>query len=200
MSEVTLMTATRRVLVRLARVSFLLIVAAAFAGGTWIHFVAAGEQESLAAWGKISDVLTHPRCLNCHQLNTPLQGDSRRIHVPPVVRGADNMGVGTMRCHNCHNDSGNNRLSGVPGAPHWQLAPVSMLWQGLSTGDLCRMLKDPERNGKRTPEALVEHMETEHLVLWGWNPGGKREPIPLPHQDFIEQMQTWVAGGAACPQ
>jgi len=41
--------------------------------------------------------------------------------------------------------------------------------------------------------------ETEHLVLWGWNPGGRREPVPLPHKDLIEQMKVRGAGGAACP-
>jgi len=165
----------------------------------WTQAAGTEEAAGLAAWDKIAAVLQHPRCLNCHQLNTPLQGDKRRVHIPPVVRGADNMGAGTMRCHNCHNDSGNNQLSGVPGALHWQLAPVSMLWEGLSTGDLCRMLKDPARNGNRTPEALVEHMETEHLVLWGWNPGGRRDPVPLPHKDFVEQMKIWTAGGTVCP-
>jgi hypothetical protein len=176
-----------------------IIVAAAVNGVTWAQPPDTGKPEGLAAWRKISDVLTHPRCLNCHQLNTPLQGDRRRVHVPPVVRGADGMGNGTMRCHNCHNDSGNNPLSGVPGASHWQLAPVSMLWEGLSTGGLCRMLRDPSRNGHRTPEALVEHVETEHLVLWGWNPGGHREPVPLPHKEFVEQMRIWVAALTPCP-
>jgi hypothetical protein len=173
--------------------------AATLDGPIWAQPAATGERDSLAAWDKIVAVLTHPRCLNCHQLNTPLQGDRRRVHIPAVVRGDDNMGVGPMRCHNCHSDSGNNQASGVPGAPHWQLAPVSMVWEGLSTGDLCRMLKDPARNGNRAPESLVEHVETERLVLWGWNPGGRREPVPLPHKDFVEQMKVWVTGGAACP-
>lgn len=177
----------------------LLIATGGLGGSTSAQSAIVGEQDSLAAWAKISDVLTHPRCLNCHQLTTPLQGDTRRVHVPPVVRGADNMGAGTMRCHNCHNDSGNSQFSRVPGALHWQLAPVSMLWEGLSKGDLCRMLKDPIRNRNRTPEALIEHMETEHLVLWAWKPGGRRAPIPIPHKDFIEQMKVWVTGGAACP-
>jgi len=177
----------------------LLSAAPALGGSAWAQTVATGEQDSLAAWDKISSVLTHPRCLNCHQLNAPLQTDRPRVHVPAVVRGDDNMGVGPMRCPNCHSDRGNNQGTSVPGAPHWQLAPASMVWQGLSTGDLCRMLKDPARNGNRTPEALVEHVETEPFVLWGWNPGGRREPVPLPHKDFVEQMKVWAAGGAACP-
>jgi hypothetical protein len=98
----------------------------------------AAKAETASTWDKIASVLQHPRCMNCHQLETPLQGDARRVHIPPVRRGANNMGVGSMRCHNCHNDSGNNPMSGVPGAPHWQLAPTSMLWEGLSTAELCR--------------------------------------------------------------
>jgi mono/diheme cytochrome c family protein len=131
---------------------------------------ATSERQSLSAWEKVATVLQHPRCLNCHQLRAPLQGDARRIHVPRVVRGPDGQGVGAMRCGNCHNDMGNNPTSGAPGGPHWQLAPVSMLWQGLSVGDLCRTLKNPKLNGNRTPEALVEHLESEPLVLWGWEP------------------------------
>ena len=156
------------------------------------------EPESLAAWARISGVLTHPRCLNCHQPDTPLQGDRRRIHVPPVARGVDDLGAGTMRCHNCHNVSGNNRFSGVPGAPEWKLAPLAMRWDGLSSGELCLMIKDPKRNRNRTPEDLIEHVKVP-LVEWGWNPGGDRAPIPMPHEDFVEQMKVWVAGGAACP-
>lgn len=161
---------------------------------------ASGQAESLAAWQKISTVLQHPRCLNCHQVNIPLQGDMQRIHVPLVVRGPDNHGVSAMRCANCHNAIGNNPTSGTPGAPHWQLAPISMLWQGLSTGQLCRMLKNPQLNGNRTPEALIDHMDNDMLVLWGWNPGKGREPVPMPHKKFVDQMKVWVAGGTACPK
>jgi mono/diheme cytochrome c family protein len=161
---------------------------------------ATSERESLSAWEEIATVLQHPRCLNCHQLDAPLQGDARRIHVPRVVRGPDGQGVSAMRCGNCHNDLGNNPTSGAPGGPHWQLAPVSMLWQGLSVGDLCRMLKNPKLNGNRTPEALVEHMESEPLVLWGWNPGRGREAVPMPHGEFVNLMKVWIAGGTVCPE
>jgi hypothetical protein len=166
----------------------------------WGQTRQSSQAESLEAWRKIAIVLQHPRCLNCHQLDSPLQGDARRLHVPYVVRGSHSHGVGPMRCGNCHNDTGNNLTSRTPGAPHWSLAPVSMLWQGLSSGDLCRMLKDPARNGKRSPEKLVEHMETEPLVLWGWNPGPDLEPVPIPHDEFVGLMKVWVAGGTACPK
>ena len=137
----------------------------------------ADEADSLAAWNRIVAVLQHPRCLNCHQLETPLQGDARRVHIPPVRRGADDMGAGTMRCYNCHNDTGNNEMAGVPGAPHWRLAPVSMLWRGLSSVGLCRMLQDRALNGGRDSKAIVEHMDTEKLIRWGWDPGARRQPF-----------------------
>jgi hypothetical protein len=157
------------------------------------------QAASLAAWDQIAAVLQHPRCLNCHQLNSPLQGDSRRVHIPRVVRGPDDQGVGAMRCRNCHNNMGNNPTSGTPGGLDWQLAPVSMLWQGLSSGDLCRAVKDPKHNGNRDGAALIRHMEDEPLVLYGWNPGKGREPVPIPHEKVVEYMKIWVAGGMACP-
>ena len=159
-----------------------------------------GDQaSSLAAWSEIATVLQNPRCLNCHQLDSPLQGDSRRVHIPHVVRGPDNQGVGAMRCGNCHNNMGNNPTSGTPGGLHWQLAPTSMLWQGLSSADLCRAVKDPKHNGNRDGAALIKHMEGEPLVLYGWNPGKGREPVPVPHEKLVEDMKIWVAGGMACP-
>jgi hypothetical protein len=157
------------------------------------------QSASLAAWDQIATVLQHPRCLNCHQLNSPLQGDTRRDHIPRVVRGPDNQGVGAMRCGNCHNDMGNNPTSGTPGGLHWQLAPVSMLWQGLSSGDLCRAVKDPKHNGNRDGAALIKHMKDEPLALYGWDPGKGREPVPIPHEKVVQDMKIWVAGGMACP-
>lgn len=168
-----------------------------------VHADTATRQQAVAAWGQIVKVLEHPRCLNCHQSVTPLQGDSRRTHIPLVVRGPDNHGVGAMRCGNCHNATGNNETSGTPGAGTpglWQLAPLSMLWQGLSSPQLCEMLKDKTRNGNRDGAALIEHMETEPLVQWAWHPGGNREPIPMAHDDFVDAMKVWVAGDMACPK
>jgi hypothetical protein len=152
-----------------------------------------------AAWAKIATVLEHPRCLNCHQVNSPLQNDSRRPHVPQVVRGPDNHGVAAMRCGTCHT-SDNNPTSRTPGAPNWQLAPVSMRWQGLSSGELCRVLKDPAHNGNRSGASLIEHVANDPLVAWGWDPGEGREPVPIPHQEVVDLMKVWVGAGAPCPQ
>jgi len=159
----------------------------------------AGEAESLAAWGKIVEVLKHPRCLNCHQDKGPLQGDSRRVHIPPVERGANGLGVGTMRCSNCHNGR-NNEMAGVPGAIGWSLAPAEMLWEGKSSAQLCELLKTPARYHGAFPEAINQHMAEEHLVVWGWEPGRGRKPVPIPQTEFVNLVKVWVSGGLACPQ
>ncbi len=116
----------------------------------------------LAAWGKIESVIEFPRCLNCHQENVPLQGDMGRVHIPLVVRGLDNDGVSAMRCGNGHNPNGSNDTSDALGVKpgSWQLAPVSMMWQGFSSGELCQMLKDKSRNGA----AIIQHTATEPLA------------------------------------
>ena len=105
-----------------------------------------------------------------------------------ITRGVDDKGAIGARCVACHRDENND--TGVPGAPHWQLAPLSMGWQGLSVGELCTVLKDPKLNGNRTLADLIKHMDEDKLVLWGWGPGkdidGKdREPVPIPHAEFV---------------
>jgi hypothetical protein len=73
-----------------------------------------------------------------------------------------------------------------------------MIWEGLTDHQLCELLKDPQQNGHRTAEQIVEHMHTP-LVLWGWVPGEGRTPIPTPQHDFLAKVQEWAARGAACP-
>jgi len=76
---------------------------------------------------------------------------------------------------------------------------MPMIWEGLSDHDLCALLKDPEQNGGRSVEQIVEHMHTP-LVLWGWNPGEGRTPVPMPQTFFLEQVKEWANRGSACPR
>lgn len=147
----------------------------------------------------IAAVLRHPRCMNCHPRDdNPRQGDDRHRHLQNITRGDDNLGFVNARCTACHRDE-NNGYSGVPGAPNWHLAPLSMGWQGLNDSELCTTLKDESKNGGRDIAALVEHMTSDKLVLWGWQPGGKRTPVSTPHPQFVTEIKAWAAAGAPCP-
>ncbi|HSW12628.1 MAG TPA: hypothetical protein VLI06_07280, partial [Solimonas sp.] len=59
-------------------------------------------------------------------------------------------------------------------------------------------LTDRSRNGDRSIDALVEHMRSDPLVLWGWNPGAGRQPPPLAHPEFMRAVEAWQAAGAPC--
>jgi hypothetical protein len=83
----------------------------------------------------------------------------------------------------------------MPGAPPSSLYQLSFSWRFSSTSEL---VKDPQRNGHRTPEQIVEHMHTP-LVLWGWSPCDGRTPVPIPQREFFAKVQAWAEKGAACP-
>jgi hypothetical protein len=38
------------------------------------------------------------------------------------------------------------------------------------------------------------------LVLWGWNPGEGRTPVPMPQKEFLAKVKEWAGKGAACPK
>jgi hypothetical protein len=154
-----------------------------------------------AAFHRIVPVLRHPRCMNCHSRGDfPRQGDDNHQHTMQVRRGPEGEGLNAVKCSTCHQDRNTAGLHTPPGAPDWHLPgpAMPMIWEGLSDGQLCELLKDPERNGHRTVQQIVEHMSTP-LVLWGWHPGEGRTPIPMPERDFQARVKEWVARGAGCP-
>lgn len=161
----------------------------------------AGEQLYL----QMHQVLSHQRCVNCHPRDdVPRQTDAARVHVPPIARGAKGEGPAGLQCNACHQEA-NNAASGVPGAPHWHLAPRSMGWQGLSAGELCRALVDRKRNGNRSVEAIVQHLTSDPLVLWGWAPGtdasgNPRTAVPIAKPQFDQIVRDWAKLGAVCPK
>ena len=89
---------------------------------------------SAAYFTELGKVLTSPRCLNCHPVgDRPRQGDTARLHQPPVERGADGFGLPAMRCPICH-QAANFEPGRVPGNPIWHLAPREMAWEGKTLG------------------------------------------------------------------
>jgi hypothetical protein len=156
---------------------------------------------SAALFTEAGKVLTSPRCVNCHPAgDRPLQGEvrGRRLHQPPVERGGDGFGSMTMRCATCHQDA-NYDAAGVPGHAHWHLAPREMAWQNKTLAEICTQIKDPTRNGGRSPEMLLEHMATDSLVGWAWAPGFGRAPAPGTQKQLGALIDAWVKTGAVCP-
>ena len=151
----------------------------------------------------IIPVLKHPRCLNCHSTGDfPRQGDDGRIHIQNVRRGPDGRGKFGQKCIACHQDFNVAGLNMPPGAPNWHLPPASMpmIWEGRTPGQICRQIKDPKQNNGKTIAQIVEHVTSDKLVMWGWNPGEGRTPVPMPHDEFARRFQDWARFGAACPQ
>src|SRR5713226_444525 len=148
-------------------------------------------------------VFTSPRCQNCHPAgDSPLRGGGSHVHLQNVKRGKDGLGVYGMRCNTCHQTSNVSGEHMPPGNPKWSLpAPEhKMIIVGRSPAELCRQLKDPKQTGGRPLQQLLEHVSSDDLVGWAWDPGAGRTPPPLSRAETVAQMKNWIAGGAACPQ
>jgi hypothetical protein len=152
-----------------------------------------------AAFRDIARVLQSPRCMNCHPAgDAPLQTDRSTPHKQDIRRRFEELGGSCGTCHQKSNPSG---LHDPPGAPHWTMPPEStpMVFQGKSVAQLCRDVKDPEKNGHRTLEQLLTHVREDAVVRWGWNPGGARTLPPLSHDAFVRRVTDWIQQGAPCP-
>ena len=164
----------------------------------------AHSSDSARLFTEMAPVLQSPRCMNCHTSTAfPRQGDDHHPHGFNVSRGPENHGAPGLQCSTCHIDR-NQDASGVPGAPHWALAPLSMEWEGLTPGQICREIRDTGKNGGRDLTALVAHMTTDKLVQWAWSPGADahgqpRRPPPVDQARFHELVRRWAASGGRCP-
>jgi hypothetical protein len=154
---------------------------------------------SAALFTEAGKVLTSPRCVNCHPAgDRPLQGEAGRLHQPPVERGADGFGNAAMRCAICH-QAANFDPAGVPGNPHWHLAPRDMGWQGKTVGEICTQIKDPARNGGRSLQQILVHLGQDSLVGWAWAPGFGRQPALGTQKQLAALIEAWLDTGAVCP-
>src|SRR5215470_11470948 len=51
------------------------------------------DARSRALFSEATRVITNPRCMNCHPAgDSPLQGNDKHRHIPPVVRGEAGVG------------------------------------------------------------------------------------------------------------
>ena len=160
------------------------------------------DERARAAFLAIVPVLKHPRCLNCHANGDfPRQGDDSHLHSQNIKRGPFGHGVTSQKCSACHQTENVTGLNMPPGAPNWHLPPqnIPMIWEGKTPGQICQQLKDPNQNHGKSVAAIVEHVTSDKLVLWGWNPGEGRTLPPMSHEEFAAKFAEWARFGAACP-
>jgi hypothetical protein len=160
--------------------------------------VAAGK----AGFVEVVKVLQSPRCVNCHPAgDRPLQGDDSHAHAQNISRKSIAAGMPCSTCHQTHNAETIGVENGPPGAPGWNLPPAEtpMVFQGKTAKQICEQMKDPRQNGGKSFNQLLEHVEHEGLVLWGWAPGKGRTLPPMPHDKFVAAFKAWVDADGACP-
>ncbi len=156
------------------------------------------------AFNTMMKVISHKRCVNCHPSgNRPNQGEDSHPHRFDVQRGEDGHGLAALECSTCHQEE-NNDMSGVPGAPHWHLAPRSMGWEGLNKFEIAEAMLDKSKNGGRSVQEIEKHLTEDALVLWVFEPGVNNEGIerekpPVSKAEFISAVKTWVKSGANIP-
>ncbi len=163
----------------------------------------------LAIWDKIYEIVSHPRCSNCHvgEDNRPrwsggnygLEDGEWAFHGMNVNAGEDRIGNTTLPCATCHQQQNSDLLHGPPGAHVWTLAPVEMEWFGKSSAYACAQIKDPLRNGGRSIADVAAHIDHDELVHWGWDPGPGREPAPYSRKEAVAFFADWADAGAPCP-
>lgn len=174
---------------------------------------AVSEAEGLAAFTRIYEVVSHPRCANCHTGadNIPMwyggTDGPAQPHGMNINAGESRIGAETLLCSTCHRTS--DDLRSDPNAPphaglDWQLAPVDFEWFAKSPAEICAQLSDPDRTGGRDWMGLAEHLveDAGHrgFVLWGWNPGGGRAPAPYTLQAHVDDVLAWGVSGQPCPK
>ncbi len=163
--------------------------------------------DGLAAWARIYEVASHPRCSNCHvgadnlpMWSGPSYGETRP-HGMNINAGDSRIGAETILCSTCH--AAREGLNDVPhAAPQvamtWQLAPVEAEWFGKSSVEVCNQLRDPERNGGRDHLELASHLDHDLILHWAWNPGGGRDPAPYSLQEHVNDVLAWGVAGFPC--
>lgn len=166
---------------------------------------AANADEGLAAWGKIYEVFSHPRCANCHvpednrpRWSGPSYGKTS-FHGMNVNADDSRIGVESIMCGTCHAHHNSKAPHGPPGAEVWMLAPLTMDWWQKSSAYVCQQIKDPKRNGGRTLSEVAHHIRHDKLVQWGWAPGLGREPAPYSAEELGVFFDQWDKAGAPCP-
>ena len=165
------------------------------------------EAQGLEAWARMFEVVSHPRCANCHvgpsdrpMWSGPSYGKARP-HGMNINAGESRIGAENVLCSTCHayREGDNDMPHAAPQvAMNWQLAPAEAEWFGKASDEICNQLRDPARNGGRTFEDLASHLDHDLILHWAWNPGGGREPAPYSLQEHVNDVLAWGVAGYPC--
>lgn len=184
---------------------YVLLACAAIAA-TEVSAETLARETGLAHWAKVYDVLSNPRCANCHvgddnrpMWSGPNYGVSRK-HGMNINAGTSRSGEEHIACSTCHGATNGTLPHAPPGAAaEWRLAPVEFEWFGKSSREVCEQMRDPARNGGRSANDLAEHVNHDAFVGWGWEPGLGRTPAPLSQAEHEADIRAWGAAGMPCP-
>ncbi|MEM8979582.1 MAG: hypothetical protein AAGD04_08865 [Pseudomonadota bacterium] len=171
------------------------------------------REMGLAAWDRIFEVASHPRCANCHtgpsdrpMWSGPSYGRTR-VHGMNIQAGESRIGAETILCSTCHTtkdvdwDNANQTHHAAPRvAMDWQLAPQEAHWFDRSSEEICAQLRNPDENGGRDTVELAQHLNHDLILHWAWKPGGGREPAPYSLQEHVNDILAWGGANMPCPQ
>ena len=119
--------------------------------------IADQKERSLALFDEAAEVITHPRCLNCHPAgDRPTQGMDTHPHLPLVVRGADGHGAIGMRCEL-------PRSQITTRTPTWDMSSGIWLrsrWRGRAK----RLARSASRS--RIRSGTAEKASTSSFITW----------------------------------
>ncbi len=155
----------------------------------------------------VRKVLQHPRCQNCHiPGDAPLQCDDGRAHGRTSCAARTDTARPACRARPA-TASRNPPASYGPNMPpgRAELAPAAARarrWSSSASrpAELCAHRSRIRRqNGGKDLAALLEHVDDDKLVLWGWDPGVGRAPGLRAARGVRRGFRTWVAAGAPCP-
>lgn len=190
-------------------------------------FDSGDSSAALAAFGRVYQVATSDRCVNCHSTDDhPWQGDgnARHVHTMNVQRalsplGGGNLGVSCTTCHGSSNWAEPHLPPGEPGTPWTMPTAAKGYLPSISAADLCAMWKDGDHNffedaayfasvagghaekRPRSGQDLIDHVTDSAggLVAWSFDPGPGRALPPESHAAFVNDVTAWVQGGMPCP-
>lgn len=157
---------------------------AAIAAVLLIPAAPAAEPVTFASSG-LHAKFQHPRCLACHQFNSPQHaGRAFGSHRSRYL------------CVQCHRPD----VIGLPPNTDW-LAPNRMDYTGFSAAATCHLVKarmgvDP------SGEKLAHHLLVDGRIRWaldsGMTPGGQKPPVPGGYAEWKRDVAAWVRDGMRC--